>query len=289
MIREAIKTPTLVVLVVGALATASQADRLDVEGGRLYYEVRGQGPTVVLIHGGFGDRRMWDGQIEALARDFRVVRYDHRGFGRSSRPEKAYSPVADLLRLLDRLGARTAHLVGNSMGGTVAIDFAILHPERLGKLVVVASGANGFPIPPEATAKIQEVLEAFRVAREKGTQPAAELWLENPMVAVASRDPHARDLLRTMVVDNRETFLMEYWPGEPMDPKASARLAGIHAPTLVILGDRDTDLVRSVGEATAKGIPGARLEVLAGADHLPQMEKPAEVNALIRDFLRARP
>jgi len=276
------KAATLATLL--ATATAARADTLDVAGGRLYYEVRGNGPTVVLIHGGFGDHRMWDGQLGALARDFRVVRYDHRGFGRSSRPEKAYSPVADLLLLLDRLDAKTAHLVGNSMGGTLAIDFAILHPERVGRLVVVASGASGFPIPPEALVKTREV---FRVAKEKGTKPAAELWLEHPMVAVASRQPSTRGRLRRMVVENREMFLMEHWPDEPMEPKASARLAELKVPTLLILGERDTDLVNSIGKATAQGIPGTRLGVLAGTDHLPQMEKPAEVNALLREFLRA--
>ena len=277
------KAATLATLL--ATATAARADTLDVAGGRLYYEVRGNGPTVVLIHGGFGDHRMWDGQLGALARDFRVVRYDHRGFGRSSRPEKAYSPVADLLLLLDRLDAKTAHLVGNSMGGTLAIDFAILHPERVGRLVVVASGASGFPIPPEALVKTREV---FRVAKEKGTKPAAELWLEHPMVAVASRQPSTRGRLRRMVVENREMFLMEHWPDEPMEPKASARLAELKVPTLLILGERDTDLVNSIGKATAQGIPGTRLGVLAGTDHLPQMEKPAEVNALLREFLGSR-
>jgi pimeloyl-ACP methyl ester carboxylesterase len=261
----------------------ARGDTVAVDGGHLYYEVRGRGPTVVLIHGGFGDHRMWNAQFEALARDFRVVRYDHRGFGRSSRPEKAYSPVADLLALLDRLEAKTAHLVGNSMGGTLAIDFVLLHPDRVGRLVVVASGANGFPIPPEA---LEKTLEVFRTAKEKGTKPAAELWLQHPMVAVTSRDPATRGLLRKMVVENREIFLMEHWPDEPMDPQASARLTEVKAPTLLILGERDTDLVDSIGRATAKGIPGARLETVAGADHLPQMDKPVEVGRLLTDFLR---
>jgi pimeloyl-ACP methyl ester carboxylesterase len=142
-----------------------RAEMLDVEDGRLYYEVKGRGPTVVLIHGGFGDDRMWNEQWDALARDYRVVRYDHRGFGRSSRPDKAYSAVADLVRLLDELGAKTASLVGNSMGGTMAINFVLQHPERVDRLVVVASGADGFPIPPGTTDEIQAV---FATAKKDG-------------------------------------------------------------------------------------------------------------------------
>jgi pimeloyl-ACP methyl ester carboxylesterase len=262
-----------------------RAEMLDVEDGRLYYEVKGRGPTVVLIHGGFGDDRMWNEQWDALARDYRVVRYDHRGFGRSSRPDKAYSAVADLVRLLDELGAKTASLVGNSMGGTMAINFVLQHPERVDRLVVVASGADGFPIPPGTTDEIQAV---FATAKKDGTQAAAERWLKNPMVKVTSRAAATRDLLRQMIVDNRETFLMEHWPDESLDFKAADRLSEIKRPTLVILGDQDIDLVLTIGKATAKGIVGSRLEVLEGADHLPQMDAPAKVNALLREFLRAR-
>jgi pimeloyl-ACP methyl ester carboxylesterase len=228
---------------------------------------------------------MWNAQWDALGDDFRVVRYDHRGFGRSSKPAKAYSPAGDLLGLLDHLGARTAHLVGNSMGGTLAIDFTLVHPGRVDRLVVVASGANGFPVPPEG---VPEDTPVFEVARKQGTKAAAELWLTDPMVAVASRDPSTRDLLRTMVVENREVFLMEHWPDEPLEPKAWARLAEIKAPTLVILGEKDIELVNTIGRGTAKGIGGASVEVIAGADHLPQMVAPAQVNELLRGFLRGR-
>ena len=262
-----------------------RAEMLDVEGGRLYYEVKGRGPTVVLIHGGFGDHRMWNGQWESLARYYRVVRYDHRGFGRSTRPEKAYSAVADLVRLLDELGAKTAALVGNSMGGTMAINFVLQHPERVDRLVVVASGADGFPIPPETPDEMGAVIAT---ARKEGTQAAAERWLKNPMVKVTSRAAATHDLLRQMIVDNREVFLMDHWPEESNDPKAAARLSEIKAPTLVVLGAEDIDLVLTIGKATAKGIAGAQLEVIDGADHLPQMDAPAKVNALLREFLGAR-
>jgi 3-oxoadipate enol-lactonase len=90
-----------------------------------------------------------------------------------------------------------------------------------------------------------------------------------------------------MIVDNRETFLMEHWPDESLDFKAADRLSQIKTPTLVILGDQDIDLVLTIGKSTAQGIPGSRLEVLAGGDHLPQMDAPAKVNALLREFLAA--
>jgi pimeloyl-ACP methyl ester carboxylesterase len=262
-----------------------RAETLAVDGGSLYYDVTGRGPAVVLVHGGFGDHRMWNAQWEALGRDFRVVRYDHRGFGRSTRPGKAYSAVSDLVALMDHLGIQTASLVGNSMGGTLAIDFTLRHPARVERLVVVASGADGFPIPPDTPDEIGAVVAT---ARKDGTRAAAERWLTNPMVKVTSRAATTRDLLRQMVVDNREVFLMDHWPEESNDPKAAARLSEIKAPTLVILGAEDAELVLTIGKATAKAITGSRLEVLEGADHLPQMDAPAKVNALLREFLTAR-
>ena len=151
--------------------------------------------------------------------------------------------------------------------------------------MVVASGASGFPVPPEAAAKANEV---FATARAKGTKAAAELWLTNPMVAVASRKESTRDLVRSMVLDNHAVFTMRHWPQEPLEPEAAARLSEIKAPTLVILGGDDIPLVNDLGRSTAKGIAGSRLEVIAGADHLPQMVDAAKVNALLRDFLRGR-
>jgi 3-oxoadipate enol-lactonase len=258
---------------------------LDVDGGSIYYETLGAGPeAVVLIHGGYGDRRMWDGQFRALASRYRVVRYDHRGFGRSAAPRAAYSPVDDLIKLLDRLDIRRAHLVGNSLGGSLAIDFALLRPERVASLAVVASGPQGFPVP---RADIDAVVKVFTSARTEGTERAAEMWLRHPMVAVSSRRPGARELLRRMVGDNRRVFLMEHWPSERLDPPAAKRLGEITAPTLVVIGGRDTELSRRMGEETARGIRGARKVLMREGDHLPQMVNPSEFNRHLLGFLRS--
>ena len=255
---------------------------LAVEGGQIYYETLGSGPAVVLIHGGFGDRRMWDEQFRALAASYRVVRYDHRGFGRSPAPQAAYSPVADLNLLLAHLGIDRASLIGNSLGGTLALDYALKHPERVAKLVVVASGAGGYPVPPE---DIERVRAIFRAAEEQGLPTALELWLNHPMLSATHSYPAARERIRQMVTDNGAVFHLRHWPSEPMQPPAFERLREIRQPTLVIVGDHDTPLVRQMGAATAAGIQGARLVTMENADHLPQMEKPEEFNRLAQDFL----
>ena len=258
---------------------------LDVPGGRLYYEEAGSGPAVVFLHGGFGDRRMWDDQFAPLAREFRVVRYDHRGFGRSSAPTGPYSALDDLRRLLDHLGIERAHLVGNSLGGSRAIEFAIEHPERVGKLVVIASAADGYPIPPE---NMERVMAVIRAAADEGVPRAVELWLANPMLDAARTDPAVFARVREMVTDNGGIWRMQHWPSGQMRPPAAERLAEVRVPTLLIVGDRDDRLMLETAAKTAEGIPGARLVTLSGTDHLPQMEKPAEVNRLLREFLLGR-
>ncbi|HJR62457.1 MAG TPA: alpha/beta fold hydrolase [Gemmatimonadaceae bacterium] len=260
-----------------------ESDTVTVPGGQLYYEVAGSGPAVVLVHGGFGDRRMWDAQLDAFAARYRVVRYDHRGFGRSPAPDSAYSPTGDLIRLLDHLSIDRAHLVGNSMGAAVVLDFALLHPERVMKVVAAASGANGAPTTEEDG---RSVIEVFETAATRGTEAAAEMWVKHPMVTVTSSDSSTAPLLRTMVYDNREVFQMRHWPIDSLSPPAFERMGQLRVPVLFVIGDRDIEVVKRIANATAGRVPGARRAIIAGADHLPQMARPMEFNRLVLDFLR---
>jgi pimeloyl-ACP methyl ester carboxylesterase len=115
-------------------------------GARLFYEEAGEGPAVVLVHGGLGDLRMWDGVVPLLAASHRVVRLDVRGFGRSDAPAGEFSPHEDLRALLDGLGIESAALVGLSLGGRIVLDAALELPERVSALVLVAPGVNGLPL-----------------------------------------------------------------------------------------------------------------------------------------------
>lgn len=128
-------------------------------GTRLFYEVSGAGEPVVLIHGGQLDSRMWDTEFALLAREFRVLRYDVRGFGGSARPEgHTFSNAEDLRALLDYVGFEKAHLVGLSLGGRIALDFAPLYPGRVLSLTLAGPGLAGFEFPePEEDARTRDV------------------------------------------------------------------------------------------------------------------------------------
>lgn len=278
---------TSVLIGTAIAACASGAPRVEtgtipVAGGNLYYEVAGSGEPVVLIHGGFGDRRMWDDQFEVLARDYRVLRYDHRGFGRSPAPDTTYSPVRDLIALLDRAEMERAHIVGNSLGGALAITFGILHPERVRSLTVVASGADGFRYPQSDIEAITEVVALMRGGK---TEDALTKWLANPMLAVVNTQPAVKAKVERMVRENAGIWTMPAWPQQPLTPSARDRLGRIRLPVLVVIGDRDAASVRRFADSTARMIPGAERVVMEGTDHLPHMEQPAEFNQLLREFL----
>jgi pimeloyl-ACP methyl ester carboxylesterase len=212
-----------------------------------------------------------------------VVRYDHRGYGRSSPPDSTYSPVDDLVRLLDTRGIEPATLVGSAFGGRLALDAALLHPERVVAVALVGSSAGGFPIEAGETAEIGRV---FRTAESAGVARAAELLVRHSMVAVTSRDRATRARLRALVDDNRAALAMRHWPNERLSPPAAERLATLHVPVLVVMGEFDAPVVWRHAELTARGIPGAQRAVVRGADHLPQMTHPEELNRLLRRFLR---
>ena len=260
-----------------------RSDYVNVPGGRLYFEEAGTGTPVVLVHGGFGDRRMWDAQFGVLARDFRVVRYDHRGFGNSTGADSAYSPTDDLMRLLDHVGIGRAHIIGNSVGGSVALDFALLHPDRTHKVVVVASGANGYPWRPEDVASIVAV---FNAAKEQSVDKAVELWLQNDMIAVSSKHPRSADLVTRMVRDNKSIFTLSHWPEERMTPAAYERLGELRMPVLFVIGQRDTPAVQRVNDASAARINRSEVFRIAGADHLPHMTHPDEFTRRVAAFLK---
>jgi pimeloyl-ACP methyl ester carboxylesterase len=179
----AVRTPVVPNLVaMGDLAP--DTGRIAVAGGTLYYETQGVGPVVVLLHGAGLDLTMWDSQVEPLARSFRVVRYDARGHGRSAAPMGPHSMAEDLRLVLDHLGAQRVHLVGFSMGATVALDFATTNAADVLKLALVSvSGPpRGAPLRPDAPAPLTE--EAGRARLRALTVPRMLIVGERDVAAV---------------------------------------------------------------------------------------------------------
>jgi pimeloyl-ACP methyl ester carboxylesterase len=172
---------------------------LQMPGGELYYEVEGDGVPVVLIHGLALDARMWDDQVPALTDIARVVRYDVRGFGRSTRDaDTSYSHADDLLRLLDRLGIAKAVLVGLSMGGRIVVEATLAAPEQVRALVLLDAVLDGVPWDPASERGMQAIGGGLRSG---GLHEAKAAWLRHDFFVPAQRRPDVARRLAEMVGD----------------------------------------------------------------------------------------
>lgn len=256
------------------------------DGAELHYDMSGDGPVVVFLHPGLWDSRTWDPQFETFARSgFRVVRYDLRGYGRSSRPTSApYSHVDDLIGLLDHLDAAEAALVGCSMGGGIAIDATIAHPERVWALVPVASGLGGFEPLEEEEDWWEAATEGLDALVEAGELEAAE-DLRLRIWAPLGTDDGAGATIRGIALDNIHELTMDESALIEPDPPAIHRLRQIDVPTLVVKAEHDPPFMRRCNDLIAAGIPGARVVQIAGADHVANLRQPSAFDAAVLPFL----
>ena len=270
-------------MLAAACVTTRPATRIDgrTEAG-IAYDVRGSGPTVVLIHGGVLDRRMWDYGVDALESRFTVVRYDLRGHGKSADVTGPYSALEDLATVLDAVGARRAHLVGLSLGSRVALDFAIAHPERVGRLVL----AGPFPSGAQVTEMPPGIDSLMAAARRGDAERAAALAAGMPAFAAP---PEKAQWARGLVMANARLFRQSPTAERPTSPPAMARLADVRVPTLVIVGEKDSRDILVAADSLARGIAGAVRVTVPGAGHLVNVWAPETFSRVVLDFLTGRP
>jgi pimeloyl-ACP methyl ester carboxylesterase len=257
----------------------------DVNGARLYYEVAGEGAAVVLLHAGIADSRMWDDQMPVLAERHRVIRYDLRGCGRSQMPAAPYSHSADLHGLLRCLGLERASLVGASLGGATALDFALEHPEMVTALILAAPGLGGYSFSEATTRRFDEIDAALE---QEGVDRANELelclWVDGPNRTPDQVEPSVRERVRAMNAAAFAPTSDEAVRQRP-SPPALGRLAEIKAPTLIVVGAGDVPDMLTIAYLLAGGVAGARQVVLPNVAHMLAMEEPATLNRLVLDFL----
>jgi 3-oxoadipate enol-lactonase len=259
---------------------------VELNGARIHYTRSGAGYPVVFLHAGVADSRMWEPQAAGLGDHFDVIAPDMRGYGKSDLPATSWSPVADVLALMGALRIReTPHVVGCSIGGGVAIDFALQHPDRVSKLVLVGAGVSGQPYDDKYDDLFKEV-NAAEETKDLDVLNEAEmkLWLVGPGRTTSQVDRRLRDLFLDMNgIGLKSDFNSA--PTQKLDPPAFRRLEEIKAPTLVIVGDEDLSEIRDTADLLVSRIPGARKAVIHDAAHLPNLEHPEKFNRLLLDFL----
>jgi pimeloyl-ACP methyl ester carboxylesterase len=256
------------------------------------------GPPVVLIHGHSVDLRLWDEQVPALtAAGYRVIRYDVRGHGRSTAPPTGYTwenYAADLHDLMERLSVDAAHLVGLSMGGGIALQFALSAsggPARVLSLTLVDSTLPGFTYSEEFSGQIEALVAAVRAESlsAEGASPRAafeRLWLTHPLFDGLRRFPDRFQRLREMVLAYPAADYREGAVPAGYVPAVIDRLHEIAAPALVLVGEMDIPDFHLVADILAENLPHARKLVLPDCGHVPPLEQPQAFNEALIAFLR---
>ena len=258
---------------------------IEVPGGSLFYEVRGKGEALVLIHDGLVHRETWNEQFEPFSRGFRVVRYDRRGYGRSPAPTAPYSNVEDLRAVLDYLRIDEACLAGMSAGGRLAVDFTLAYPQRVKALVLVGAVVSGFGYSDHFLTR------GGRLNAQDYASPESlrKFFAETDPYTIAPQNHEARATLRRLLEANPRSldFSLDRFSLPPARPALPA-LDEVKVPTLIVVGDQDIPDVHAHAGALQAGIAGSQRVILANAGHLVPMEQPATFNELVMRFLKGR-
>lgn len=255
---------------------------VEFNNGRIYYEMKGKGCPVVLIAGGGGmDLRQWDAQFKFLKKHFQVIRYDVRGVGRSDTPSAAYSHSADLKAVLDFLGIERATLVGLSLGGNIALDFAVTHPERVSSLILSGSLVRGFQISDELKKRVEKFAQTDKMSVADGVQ----VFLDDPYFVPAPDNPKARKIAKQLMTENARNIPPNL--EQQLNPPTVTRIAEIKHQTLLLIGNLDhPDLHRRV-DFLKDTMKDAKKIVINGGGHILNLEKPREFSEAVFEFLKA--
>lgn len=259
------------------------ADFVEVPGGKLWYESRGEGPALVLLHDGFVSSATWDDQMSAFSRRFRTIRYDRRGYGKSESNHEPYSHLDDLAAFLDALKIDRAVLVGCDNGAKLALDYALAHPDRVSALVLSGPVVSGLPFSDHF---MQRGADNFKPLIEKQDMAGMiDAWVRDPN----ETDPantKARERLRELLKTSLSPLTTSFPDSRPPNKPAAGRLGEVRVPTLIVVGASDIADIHAQAGALEAGIPGARRVVLTGAGHLAHLEKPELFNETVLGFLR---
>lgn len=257
--------------------------QVSVPGASLVVETAGDGePPLVLLHGLAGDRTLWDFVWDDLATGRRAIRYDLRGFGGSVALNDApFRHSRDLSALLRALEIERCDLMGVSLGGSVALNFALDHPERIRRLVLISPGMTAWEWSDDWRARWRTIVETARAGNVSG---ARELWWNHPLFATARASPAAATKLREVLQAYSGAIWTEGDHEEPAMPDLD-RLPLLDVPTLLLTGAADLPDFGAIAQVIKAAAPDVRRVDYAGAGHMLNLERPKAVAAEVIAFL----
>ena len=280
--RKALRLLTLTVLL--ARVGGAQQRMINVGDVQINYDVTGRaGPAVVFIHGWTHNLSVWDDQVAALSGRYRVVRFDRRGYGKSTGFSDQSADPQDLLTLLEALHIPRAYIVGHSRGGDVALRFAAAYPQRVSGLVLYGAFSKAFPASPDFAQMIASLPD---VARRNGLDSAGKLLLASPVAWVPPGRNDITERYKRLWASYSGKDLLDPHPESNRVPEPTTeQIKALRVPTLVIVGDHEAPFIAAADDSLAKWIPGAKKVVIPNAGHGAHFAQPASFNSALMDFI----
>jgi len=276
-----------IILVVSNLHSQDSTYKVDsgyvsVEDGKLYYEIAGKGENIVLLHDGMVNNRIWDEQFPVLAGNYRVIRYDRRGYGKSSDPETKYSHIDDLNQVFIQLKADKAIVFGMSSGGGLAINFALTYPEKVNGLVLVGAVVSGFGYSTHMDTR------GGNFNRSEYSDPVKlrKYFIFDDPYEIYSGNIKAKEkILALLPYFGRDNTV----PTKPPVKVAVKYLSEIKVPTLILVGEYDHPDVHAHAGVINAGIQNSKREIISKSGHLIPVEQPTLFMDAVTIFLSKIP
>jgi len=253
----------------------------------LYYEETGKGIPIILLHGHSLDTRMWDDQFETFSKDHRVVRFDFRGYGKSSLPKEGeqFTHLDDLLTLMDSLKIDKAHIVGLSMGAFIASDMLGLHPERMISCTLASGGLKTYKGPSSPMDSLEKAKRDSSIAalKAKGVDVMKREWTDALLSSAGSGRERLREPL-TRIIDDWTAWQPLHY--EPRTIYAADAAKAFYkrcpeTPTLIL-----QDMHGNGRSKMLDYLPNGRLVIMQDCGHMMNMEKPEYFNKVVLDFIK---
>jgi len=254
-----------------------------VDGGRLYYEIAGKGPNIVLLHDGMVPCSIWDEQFQWLAKNYRVVRYDRRAYGKSSDPVASYSHIDDLNQVFTQLNIDRAIVFGMSSGGGLAIDFTLKYPDKVRGLVLVGAVVGGYGYTAHMGNRGGHMIP---VSERSDQQKLVRYFVWDDPYEIYKDNVRAKERVWEWMKDYPKEDRGAGIPVRPADRRAIRFLAEIKVSTLILVGEFDIPDVHAHSGVINAGIEGSARLIIPKSGHLIPIEQPELFNDAVNDFLK---
>jgi len=255
---------------------------------QIYYQLAGTGQPLIMIHAGVADSRQWNNEFSAFSRNFQVLSYDMRAYGKSAPVPGDFTHIQDLTALIDHLGISLPVIImGCSMGGGLALDFALMYPSKVKALIMVASGPSGLELDLPTPSKFDLVELAYNEGNlDQVAELETQIWFDGTGRTPDQVNPAMRQLafdMNRLALSHERVQLGERLPDAEV--AAVGRLNELRIPVLVIVGVHDIPYMQVAAEYMAANIASVRVEIMADAAHLPNMDHPDHFRRIVSEFL----